>query len=31
MRILVIAILAGSMLPAAEVVHLRDEGADAFF
>jgi hypothetical protein len=31
MRILAIAILAGSMLHAAEVVHLRDEGADAFF
>ncbi|MEP7366847.1 MAG: hypothetical protein ABI972_26615 [Acidobacteriota bacterium] len=31
MRILAIAILAGSVLHAAEVVHLRDEGADAFF
>lgn len=31
MRIFAIAILAGSMLHAAEVVHLRDEGADAFF
>ena len=31
MRILAIAVLAGSMLHAAEVLHVRDEGADAFF
>jgi hypothetical protein len=31
MRILAIATLAGIMLHAAEVVHLRDEGAEAFF
>lgn len=31
MRMISIAILAGSMLQAAEVVHLRDEGVDAFF
>ena len=28
MRIIAIAALAASILPAAEVVHLRDEGAD---
>ena len=31
MRILAIAVLAGSMLHAAEVLHVRDEGGDAFF
>ena len=31
MRILAIAVLAGSMLHAAEVLHVRDEGTDAFF
>jgi hypothetical protein len=31
MRMIAIAILAGCMLQAAEVIHLRDEGVDAFF